>query len=452
MERLLIANRGEIAIRIARAAAELDIATVAVYSAEDANSLHRTSADAAVLLHGRGARAYLDIEQLAQLACDNNCDALHPGYGFLSENAQFATALETAGINFVGPTPDTLALLGDKVRARQLARECEVAVLAGSTDAATLEDARAFFASLPDGKRMLIKAVFGGGGRGMRVVASPADLEEAYERCISEAQLAFGDPGVYVEEYLPNARHIEVQILGDGTGAVSHLWERECSIQRRHQKFVEIAPSPSLSHELRDALTKAAVRLAAAVNYRGLGTVEFMVSGERYAFIEANARLQVEHTVTEAVTGVDLVVAQLQVAAGKSLAELGLDQSGVPRPRGYAIQARINMETMQSDGSTRPAGGTLAVFEVPTGPGLRIDTYGYSGYTTSPAFDSLLAKLIVHRENRREAIACMRRALEEFVVDGVRTTIPLYLELFAHSRFANGEYDTTFVESYLRGT
>ncbi len=451
MDRLLIANRGEIAIRVARAAAELGITTVAVYSSEDANSLHRSKADEAVPLQGRGARAYLDIEQLVGLASDNRCDALHPGYGFLSENAEFATRLEEADITFVGPTPETLALLGDKVRARQLAAECDVALLAGSSQAVSLEDARAFFASLAGGTDMLIKAVSGGGGRGMRVVGSAADLEEAYKRCTSEAQLAYADPRVYVEEYLAKARHIEVQILGDGTGAVSHLWERECTIQRRHQKIVEMAPSPSVSHEVRDALTAAAVRLAEALNYRGLGTIEFMVAGERFAFIEANARIQVEHTVTEEVTGVDLVVAQLQVASGMSLAELGLEQANVPTPRGYAIQARINMETMLSDGSTRPASGTLTVFDVPTGPGLRVDTYGYTGYATSPAFDSLLAKLIVHSGSGSYADAVRKtyRALCETRIEGVATNLQLLRNLFCDSQFLDNDVHTGFIDEHV---
>jgi len=451
VDRLLIANRGEIAIRIARAAAELGITTVAVYSEDDAGSLHRSRADSAVLLQGRGAHAYLDIPQLVEIARQQQCDAVHPGYGFLSENAEFAESLQQAGIQFVGPTPATLTQLGDKVRARQLAAECDVALLAGSAADVSLEEARAFFAALPDGADMVIKAVSGGGGRGMRVVASAADLEEAFKRCTSEAQLAFADPRVYVEEYLPKARHIEVQILGDGSGEVSHLWERECSIQRRHQKIVEIAPSPSISPQIRAALTAAALRLAAALNYRSLGTIEFMVAGERYAFIEANARLQVEHTVTEAVTGVDLVLAQLQIAAGRSLAQLGLEQSTVPAPRGYAIQTRINMETMLRDGSTRPAGGTLGVFEVPTGPGLRVDSYGYAGYTTAPAFDSLLAKLIVHSGANDYAAAVRKTyaALCETRIEGVATNLSLLRNLFRHPRFVANDVHTGFIDEHV---
>ena len=452
MQRLLIANRGEIAIRVARAAADLGITTIAVYSEEDERSLHRSKTDEAVRLEGKGARAYLDIAQLVALAQANNCDSVHPGYGFLSENAEFATALEAANITFVGPTSATLALLGDKVQARQLAADCKVPVLEGSSGPVNLEQARSFFTSLPDDVDMIIKAVNGGGGRGMRVVGDAAELEEAFTRCSSEAELAFGDAQVYVEAYLPKARHVEVQILGDGTGAVSHFWERECSIQRRHQKLVEIAPSPSLSDKTRKALTKAAVRLGEAASYRSLGTMEFLVDSHgHFTFMEANARLQVEHTVTEAVTGIDLVRAQLEIAGGRSLAELDLEQASVPAPRGYAIQARINMETMQSDGTTKPAGGTLSTFEIPTGPGLRTDTYGYIGYTTSPAFDSLLAKLIVHCSTRDYADAVRKayRALCETRIEGVATNLGVLRNLFVQPKFQANEIHTGFIDEHI---
>ncbi|MCY3795533.1 MAG: carbamoyl-phosphate synthase large subunit, partial [Gammaproteobacteria bacterium] len=380
MQRLLIANRGEIAIRIARAAADLGVASLAAYAPEDAASLHRLQADEAVALEGRGAAAYLDIEQLVALATAHGCDAVHPGYGFLSENAQFAERLEAAGITFVGPDSATLAALGDKSEARTLAAQCGIPLLRGSDGPATLDEAHAFFKAL-DGAPLIIKAVSGGGGRGMRVVEDAKALDAAYSRCASEAELAFGDPALYLEEYLPGARHVEVQILGDGSGAVSHLWERECSIQRRRQKIVEIAPCPNMDEALRSDLSDAALRLGQAVNYRSAGTVEFLVSAGRsatgLAFIEANARLQVEHTVTEEVTGIDLVRAQLQIADGATLAELGLQQASIPVPQGFAIQARINMETLGEDGSIKPAGGTLNLFELPTGPGLRTDSFGY---------------------------------------------------------------------------
>ena len=452
MNKLLIANRGEIAIRIARAAADLGLATVAVHSEDDAASLHVRRADEAVPLPGRGAGAYLDIERIIDIGKQTQCDAVHPGYGFLSENPAFATAVEASGLTFVGPTPATLGLLGDKSRARALARGCEIPLLHGSDGPVSLQEALAFFAARPDGTAMVIKAVAGGGGRGMRVVTQAADIEAAYRRCRSEAQLAFGDPEVYVEEYLSRARHVEVQIIGDGNGALSHIWERECTIQRRHQKLVEVAPSPSLTAELRDALTAAAVRLGQAAAYRGAGTVEFMVTGKRFVFIEANARLQVEHTVTEEITGIDLVRAQLQVAAGSTLADIGLEQADVPSPRGYAVQARINMETVQRDGGAKPGGGTLSVFEVPAGPGLRTDTYGYSGYTTNPAFDSLLAKLIAHSPlgDYHDALGKTERALRETRIEGVPTNLGFLGNLFAHPRFRANDIHTSFVDEEAR--
>ncbi len=451
MKKLLIANRGEIAVRIARTAADLGLATVAIYSEDDASSPHNASTDESAALSGRGAAAYLDIGQIVEVAKRCHCDAVHPGYGFLSENADFAAAVEAAGLTFVGPTADTLSLLGDKARARELARNCGVPVLAGSEAAVSLDEARSFYAALPEGTAMVIKAIAGGGGRGMRVVSEATDIESAWRRCRSEAQGAFGNPAVYVEEYLPLARHIEVQIVADGNGATSHLWERECSIQRRHQKLVEVAPSPGLPPALRDALVAAAVRLGEASRYRGAGTVEFMVAGERFAFIEANARLQVEHTVTEAVAGIDIVRAQLQVAAGQSLADIGLQQADIPSPRGFAIQARINMETMQRDGSARPGGGTLTLFEAPNGPGLRTDTYGRQGYTTNPAFDSLLAKLIVHspRDDYAAAVRKAGRALEETRIEGVPTNLGFLVNLFEHPRFRNNDVHTGFVEEEI---
>ena len=451
MQKLLIANRGEIAIRVSRAAADLGIATVAVHSRDDAASLHVLRADEACELPGRGAAAYLDIEQIAATALERQCDAVHPGYGFLSENPAFATAVQAAGMTYVGPTPDTLGLLGNKVRARALAEECGIPVLRGSDGAVSLDEAGEFCGRLPKGAAVLIKAVAGGGGRGMRVVENVAMLEESYRRCQSEAKLAFADPRVYLEEYLPKARHIEVQVLADNQGAVCHVWERECSIQRRHQKLVEMAPSPSLSPELRDALTSAAVRIAATADYRGAGTVEFLVAGDRFAFIEANARLQVEHTVTEEVTGIDLVGAQLAIAAGRSLAELRLTQADVPAPRGYAIQTRINMETMGPDGTAKPGGGTLAAFEFPGGPGLRVDSYGYTGYTTNPAFDSLLAKLIVHSPHNdyQAAVRKTHRALSETRIEGVPTNLGFLTNLMAHPRLVVNDVHTGFVEESI---
>ncbi|MEZ5550986.1 MAG: carboxyl transferase domain-containing protein [Pseudomonadales bacterium] len=451
MKRLLIANRGEIAIRIARAASAMGLTSIAMYSEDDADSAHIAKTDEVVALKGRGARAYLDIPQLVQIAQRVGADAVHPGYGFLSENPDFADALEAAGITFVGPATGTLKCFGDKVSARALASRCGVPVLAGSDGAVDVAGAQQFFASLDQGRAMLIKALAGGGGRGMRLVNQAAEITEAFARASSEAGAAFGNAQVYVEEFLPRARHIEVQIIGDGRGAVSHLGERECSIQRRHQKLIEIAPSPGLTAPVREQIAAAAVALAAASDYRSLGTMEFLLAGERFCFIEGNARLQVEHTITEEVLGVDLVRAQLEIAAGKSLSDLGLLQADVPAPRGFAIQCRINMETMAADGTARPAGGKLAAFDVPTGPGIRTDTYGYTGYRTNPAFDSLLAKVIVHSPapGFAEAVQRTYRALCEFRIEGVATNLDFLKSVLRHERFAAQRIDTGFIDEHL---
>ena len=368
VKKLLIANRGEIAVRIARTAAEMGISTVAVFSQDDAASLHTRKTDEAHGLTGSGPAAYLDIAQMVETARAYGCDAVHPGYGFLSENAAFARACAEAGITFVGPTSETLELFGDKGRARALAQQCKVPVLPGTDGATTLDEARAFLKSLGKGGAVMVKAVAGGGGRGMRPASSLKELEQAFERCASEAKAAFGDDALYVEQFLSRARHIEVQIVGDGQ-SVSHLWDRECSLQRQRQKVVEIAPADTVPEALRAQLFSAAISLGEAAAYRSLGTVEFLVDSslgadhpDRFVFIEGNARLQVEHTVTEEVTGLDLVRLQLQIAAGRTLAELSLTQDRVPAPRGHAVQVRVNLETMAPDGSAKPAGGTLSVF------------------------------------------------------------------------------------------
>jgi len=452
MKKLLIANRGEIAIRIARAAQELGIEAVSIYPQDDAASLHVQKADHALLLQGKGAAAYLDIEQIVQLAQSEGCDAVHPGYGFLSENAAFAQAVTAAGLTFVGPAVDALATFGDKAKARALAEQLGIPVLAGLSHAVSEDQARSFFAE-HSGSGIIVKAVAGGGGRGMRVVQTEAELADAYARASSEANAAFGSADVYVEQFVSRARHVEVQILGDGSGAVSHLWERECSAQRRHQKIVEIAPSPGLDAATREAVCAAAIVLGEAVGYQGLGTIEFLVDADthNFYFMEANARLQVEHTVTEEVTGVDLVQAQIRVADGASLADLGLQQADVPAPRGYAIQLRVNMETMDAAGNVKPAGGRLGRFEVPTGPGLRTDTYGYSGYTTNPNYDSLLAKLIVSCSSFDFA-DCVRRAdraLTDFAIEGVATNLEFLQQLIRHHAFAAGDITTRFVDEHV---
>jgi acetyl/propionyl-CoA carboxylase alpha subunit len=456
LKRVLVANRGEIAIRILRAVAEAGATGVAVYSEDDARSLHVRRADEALALRGRGAAAYLDLEQIVTLARQAGCDAVHPGYGFLSESAAFARACEAAGLTFIGPSPDTLELLGDKGRARVFARAHGVPVLPGTDGPTSLDEARAFFTSLGHGAAVVVKAVAGGGGRGMRVVERLDELEMAYARCRSEATAAFGNPDVYVERLIRRARHVEVQVVGDGTGAAIHLWERDCTLQRRHQKVIEIAPGPVLSAAQREAVLQAAVRLASAARYRNVGTFEFLIDedagggGNSVVFIEANPRLQVEHTVTEAVTGIDIVRLQLDLAGGATLDRLRLSQDAVPAPRGFAIELRVNMETMQPDGSARPAGGTLAVFEPPAGPGVRVDSFGYAGYRTSPSFDSLLAKVIVHSPTPRfeDAVARARRALAEFRVEGVATNIPFLQAVLAHPAVVAGDVSTRWLEEH----
>ena len=453
---LLIANRGEIAIRVMRAADEMGIRTVAIFSEDDAHSLHTRKADEARALKGAGAKAYLDAEQILAVAHEAGCDAIHPGYGFLSENAAFARRCGEEAITFVGPRPEILELFGDKLAARALAERCGVPVMPGTSRATSLDEARKFFASLGGGAAMMIKAVAGGGGRGMRVVHRAEEIEEGFARCQSEARAAFGNGELYVEQLMPRARHIEVQIIGDGSGAVSHLWERECTIQRRNQKLVEIAPSPGLQARIRARLLAAAVKLAEQARYDNLGTFEFLLDAAledaepAFAFIEANPRLQVEHTVTEEVTGVDLVKVQLQLAAGRSLAELGLKQAQIPEPRGFAMQMRINMESMGADGVAKPTGGTLSAFEPPSGPGLRTDTFAYAGYTTNPNFDSLLAKLIAHSStNFSDLVAKTYRALCEFRIEGVPTNIGFLQNLLRHPEFIANRIYTRFVEDNI---
>ncbi|NLC02397.1 MAG: ATP-grasp domain-containing protein, partial [Pseudomonas formosensis] len=384
------------------------------------------------------------------LAREQGCDAIHPGYGFLSESAELARACAEAGITFIGPDARVLELFGDKAQARQLAQRKGVPVVQGTEQATTLEQAQAFIKALPAGTPVLLKALAGGGGRGMRLVTDPTQLPDAFERCSSEARAAFGNGELYIERLIPRARHIEVQIAGDGQ-QVSHLWERECSLQRRHQKVIEVAPAPGLDPDLRRRLLDAACTLTAAVGYRGLCTVEFLVdedSGD-FVFMEANPRIQVEHTVTEAVTGLDLVQLQIRLAAGSSLAQLGLEQARVPAPRGFAVQLRINLEAMQADGIARPTGGTLSAYEPPGGHGIRVDGYGYSGYTTNPGFDSLLAKLIVHADADYPAtLRRAYRALCEFRLEGVPSNLPFLQSLLQHPEVQANRVTTGFIDSH----
>ncbi|MBT3331476.1 MAG: carbamoyl-phosphate synthase large subunit, partial [Rhodospirillaceae bacterium] len=448
MKKLLVANRGEIAIRILRAAAEMNIPSVAVYAEDEAASLHLTKADEAVALSGRGVPAYLDGAGILAIAKDTGCDAIHPGYGFLSENAEFATACAQAGIIFVGPAAETLQMFGDKAAARELAAGNGVPVLPGSQGAVSVGQAEAFFAA--HGPTM-IKAIAGGGGRGMRAITDGGEIAAAHGICQAEALQGFGNGDVFVERLLQKPRHIEIQIIGDGQGAISHLGERECSIQRRHQKIVEMAPAPGLTADLRERLTQAAVALASAVDYRNLGTFEFLVEGDEFFFIEANPRLQVEHTVTEEVWGIDLVQSQLRVAGGASLADLEMTQDQVGPPRGQAMQVRINMETIEADGSVRPSGGILDSFEMPSGPGIRVDSFGYAGYRTSPSYDSLLAKLIAHTNGSDFATLAQKtyRALCECRITGLSSNISFLQNLVRHPDFKAGGINTHFIDDHL---
>ncbi|XOV86532.1 MAG: carboxyl transferase domain-containing protein [Pseudomonadota bacterium] len=452
---LLIANRGEIAIRIARAAADLGIRSVAVYSEDDANSLHLRASDACHALAGSGALAYLDMDAVIEAAIANDCDAIHPGYGFLSEQAAFAAKCEAAGITFVGPRVSHLELFGDKARARAAAVRAEVPVLRGLDHAVTLDEARAFLDSLGEGGAIIIKAIAGGGGRGTAAVTDPAELEKTYDRCKREAKASFGVEDVYVEEFVPRARHVEVQILGDLAGNVAHLGERECSIQRRNQKVIEIAPAPGLAEDMRQQIIAAALRFARTEAYTNLGTFEFLVDvsdrpgAQPFVFIEANARLQVEHTVTEEVTGVDLVQTQISLADGQTLADLGLDKEIVPR--GFAIQSRVNLETIKPNGRVLPASGTFSVYEPPSGPGIRVDGFGYAGYQTSTAFDSLLAKVIAHSPSPDFAGAVRRaiRALSEFRLVGVSTNVEFLRNVLGHADLLAQQVHTRWVDDHF---
>jgi len=448
---VLIANRGEIAIRIARACADLGLGSAAIFSTDDAGSLHTRRADKAVALPGRGTLAYLDIAAIVRAAREVGCAAVHPGYGFLSESAPFAQACQEAGLIFIGPAPDTLRLFGDKAAARLAAERGDVPVLAGSLGAVDATGARRFFRSL-GGHGMMIKAVAGGGGRGMREVHREEDIEEAHDRASAEALAAFGLADVYCEEVIADARHIEVQILGDGHGGVTHFGERECSLQRRRQKVVEIAPSPSLAPDRRDAIIEAALRMARAANYLGLGTFEFLVDRRqhgRFVFIEANPRVQVEHTVTEEVYGFDLVQAQIRVCLGATLDEV-LGASRRRQPEGYAVQLRLNMETMLADGGVAPAAGQISAYELPSGPGIRVDGFGYVGYRTSTSFDSLLAKLVVHSRSPdfKDVIGRARRALRELRIAGVGTNASYLRAILDAPEIASNDVSTTWLDAH----
>jgi acetyl-CoA carboxylase biotin carboxylase subunit len=435
---VLVANRGEVAVRVVRACHELGLEAVAVYSTVDRDSLHVRLADHAVHIGPPPPQqSYLSIPSLVAAGTTTGCDAVHPGWGFLAENAGFARACEDNELVFVGPVPETIETMGDKIRAKETVAAAGVPLVPGSDGPATLESARALGEEI--GYPLLLKAAAGGGGKGMRLVHAPDDLEAAYRMASAEAEAAFSDGALYVEQAVVGAHHVEIQVLGDGEGAVLTLGERDCSIQRRHQKLVEEAPSPALTPGLRAEMEEAAARACETLRYRGAGTIEFLVDAERrFYFIEMNTRLQVEHPVTELLTGIDLAQAQLRVAAGD-----GLPRTGRAELRGHAIELRINAEDPSAD--FRPAPGTVTRFRPPLGPGVRVDTHVFEGYTIPPFYDSLIAKVIVWAEDRPAAIARARRALAELELDGIPTTRELHLAILASDGFRSGDYTTGFL-------
>jgi acetyl-CoA carboxylase, biotin carboxylase subunit len=436
--RVLIANRGEVAVRIIRACRELGVEAVAVYSTADRDALHVRLADQAVHIGPPPpADSYLKIPSIIAAGTTTGCDAVHPGWGFLAENAAFAAACEDNDLVFIGPRPDTIETMGDKVAAKAAMAAAGLPLVPGSNGATGFSQAQELAREI--GFPVLLKAAAGGGGRGMRLVESPADLEAAFQTAASEAQAAFSDGSLYVEKAVVGARHVEIQVLGDGEGGVLTLGERDCSIQRRHQKLVEEAPSPAVFDSLRAEMEDAARRACETLRYRGAGTLEFLLDAEgRFSFIEMNTRLQVEHPVTELVTGIDVVRAQLGVAA-----EEGLPAEGAVPLRGHAIEFRINAEDPTRD--FVPAPGTIARFQPPLGPGVRVDTHVFDGYTVPPFYDSLLAKIIVWAEDRPAAIARARRALSEFELEGLPTTKALAMDVIETEGFTSGAYTTAFL-------
>lgn len=444
LKKLLIANRGEIAVRVIRAARDLGIATVALHSDADAEALHVMIADEAVNIGPPAAKkSYLNVEAILKAAAETGCDSIHPGYGFLAENAGFSDAVTAAGMVFVGPSGDAIRLMGDKVAARSAAAAAGVPVVPGSTGrVAGIEEARHILTET--GFPVMIKAAAGGGGRGIRIAGNLAEFEAAFPQAGAEALAAFGDGGLYMEKVIGQARHIEVQVLGDGTDAV-HCYERECSLQRRRQKVWEEAPSMALSDRVREELCASAVRLAREVGYSGAGTVEYLYddAADRFYFIEMNTRIQVEHPVTEMITGIDLVAEMLRIAGGE---KLRLRQSDIAL-RGHAIEVRLNAEDPVSNFAPFP--GTVTGLRLPGGPGVRFDSMLYAGYQVPPFYDSLLAKLIVHAEDREGAITRLTRALGELQIDGLKTTKPLFLALADDPGVRAGAVHTRWLEGWL---
>jgi acetyl-CoA carboxylase biotin carboxylase subunit len=448
-EKVLVANRGEIAVRVIRACKELNIRTVAVYSEIDANSMHVQMADEAICI-GKAAssESYLRIDRIVSAAEVADVDAIHPGYGFLSENAHFAEVCESCNIKFIGPSPQAMNALSDKAVSRALAKKAGVETPPGSEG--TVENEKdALVIAKKIGYPVIIKAIAGGGGRGMRIAHNDISLVKGYYTARTEAEKAFGNSGVYIEKYIENPHHIEIQILGDSKGKIIHLGERDCSVQRRNQKLIEESPSPLLENKyrkLRDKIGKAAVRVAEAARYTNAGTVEFIVDDNgNYYFLEVNKRIQVEHPVTEEVTGVDLVRAQIEIAMGEPLRY----SQGDITFKGHAIECRINAEDPFDD--FRPSPGCIEMYYQPGGRGVRMETHAYAGYTIPPTYDSMIAKLIVTGKDRREAIDRMNRALNEYLITGVKTTISFQQAIMQDPNFRRGVYSTSFVEQLLGG-
>ncbi|MCP4580102.1 MAG: acetyl-CoA carboxylase biotin carboxylase subunit [candidate division Zixibacteria bacterium] len=445
-KKILIANRGEIALRIIRACKELGITTVAIYSEADSNSLHVRFADEDVCI-GPGApgESYLDAKRVIAAAEVTNADAIHPGYGFLAENADFAEVCQSCNIAFIGPPPKVIQSLGDKSFAKQTMQNAGVPVIPGSEGIISdYQQALEIVKSID--YPIIIKASAGGGGRGMRLVTKPEDLKTSFDAARTEASIAFGNPAVYIEKFITNPRHIEIQLLADNYGNVVHLGERDCTIQRRHQKLIEESPSIAVDPALRIKMGKAAVDGAKAAGYSSAGTVEFLLDSDgSFYFMEVNTRIQVEHTISEEITNVDLVKEQIELAAGK---ELPFSQSDI-QFSGHAIECRINAEDTEK--KFRPTPGEITTFHTPGGLGVRVDTHAYAGYHMPPNYDSLIAKLIVHGKDRSEALLRMRRALDEFIVEGVPTPIEFYKTIFEDPIFIFGNYDTSYVERFMAG-
>lgn len=443
-QRILIANRGEIALRIIRACRELGIETVAVFSEADRGADYLRMANAAYCIGpAQASQSYLLIKNIISTAEIGNVQAIHPGYGFLSENEHFAEVCRSCNITFIGPSPEAMAALGDKITAKSIAQAAQVNLVPGS-DGLINNEEEALAIAQKIGYPVLIKATAGGGGKGMRVARNDISLKAGLKAAAMEAEKAFNNAGVYLEKYIENPRHVEVQIIADHHGEVLHLWERDCSTQRRHQKLIEESPAPNLPLSVREDICKAAVRLIKTANYTNAGTVEFIVDqNNQFYFIEVNARIQVEHPVTELVTGTDLIQQQIRVAAGEPLP---WKQRNIPC-NGAAIEVRINAEDPDND--FRGCPGKITKLRIPGGPGVRFDSHVFEGYVIPPYYDSMIGKLIVHRPTRAEAIACMRRCLDEMVLEGVKTTIPLLKKILNHSAFVEGRMHTTFVEQHL---